>query len=382
MFPVRDLQRAAQISGRPALALLREAVQLRRGIGRLGLSEYIGFRLFLDDLSFAQKACFGGWRADAALEEILVDDYARFLSLDKTTMYAVLQGYGLPVPTLRAIYGARRPASVPSLGTPRELQAFLRAEGHLPAYLKPSFGVGGRGHIHLTGRDGDDLLRADGSTLPVSALADTLGDGRGLGWLIQQPLAPHPAIAEHCGPGLSSVRVHTFLTPQGPQILRAVLRIHAGGDTADNFRGGTSGNLAGAVDRDSGRVTRVVSGTGFAQCTDPPHPLTGATLTGLQLPDWPAVRELVCEAHTAFPGYIGPGWDIALCPDGPRILEVNFTGNIHMPQQAARRGFLDEELLELMARRGLAGLLGSARGARERSPQTGRIGRRKQHWAW
>jgi hypothetical protein len=51
-------------------------------------------------------------------------------------------------------------------------------------------------------------------------------------------------------------------------------------------------------------------------------------LEGFHVPHWNDVKALVCEAHKAFPGYVCPGWDVAICKDGPKILEVNFFGDI------------------------------------------------------
>src|SRR5262245_46877874 len=117
--------RAAATANRPVTALLREATRLRLSRLRLGLSEYIDFRLYEGDVSWADKQAFGGIRAQAILEELLIDDYSRLLSLDKVTMYALLAGFGMPIPHVRATYRSQRPSSIPALQTPDELTRYL-----------------------------------------------------------------------------------------------------------------------------------------------------------------------------------------------------------------------------------------------------------------
>lgn len=379
----QSCRQAAAATGRPLAALLLEALRLRFGGNRLGLSEYMDFRLHEADLSGADKAMFGGARAQAVLEELLIDDYARFLSLDKLSMYALLRGHGFAVPALRATYRSLRPSSVTQLHTPQALAAYLRAPGALPVYLKRSFGAYGRGNRLVTGLQGDSIVFGNADTVPLAEFCASLDDGRSLGWLLQQPLQPHAEIVALTGTRkISGLRVHSFLTPRGARLTRAIFKINAGELDSDNFEHGASGNLLGAVDIDSGRIVRSIAGTGAGQRVNPPHPVTGRALTGFVLPHWPAVRELVLDAHRAFPGFICPGWDIALCPEGPVIMEVNAFGDIDLSQHACRRGFLDDEFRALLAERGLLPLLRPGAAGLHRSPRNHRLGRRKHHWPW
>lgn len=65
---------AAKASGRTLSDLILEALRLRFSYMRLGLSEYIDFQLYREDLTFSEKAAFGGLRTQSVLEEILIDD--------------------------------------------------------------------------------------------------------------------------------------------------------------------------------------------------------------------------------------------------------------------------------------------------------------------
>jgi hypothetical protein len=140
--------------------------------------------------------------------------------------------------------------------------------------------------------------------------------------------------------------------------------------------------MLGAVDIGTGKVVRAIAGVGLEQRVNPKHPLTGADIVGFTLPNWTAVVDLVRDAQKAFPGFICPGWDIALCANGPKILEVNAFGDIDLSQHAYRRGFLDAELLALLRERGLDVLLARPAHRRSRSAQNNRLGARKHHWRW
>lgn len=377
-----SISQAARASGRSTAAVLFEALRLRFGPGQLGLAEYLDFRLHDQDLAPAQKQQFGGWRAQRMLEEILIDDCSRFLSLDKITMYALMQSYGLPIPALRAVYGTHRPGAVPALQTPQALADFLSDARNLPVYVKPSYGAYGRGNTLAVQRQGQDLVLGNGDRVPLQEFCASLQTRSGLGWVLQEPLTPARAIAEHCGDKISGVRLHTFMTPSGPKPVKAIWKMNAGTRDSDNFHHGQSGNLLAAVDLETGRVTRVVSGVGLGQQVDPPHPATGHQLKGFQIPHWHQILRVTLDAHWAFPGFICPGWDVAVCEDGPRLLEVNGFGDIDLSQHAFRQGFIDTAFVALMRERRLDGLLRGSAQAGKRSPENHRLGVRKWHWRW
>jgi hypothetical protein len=373
--------RAAHESDRSIFGLLIEALRLRGSIGRIGLSEYLDFRLYLNDLDYSSKAAFGGWRAQTILEEILVDDYSRFVSLDKVTMYALMHGLNLPIPELKAVYGSLRSAFL-CIDSAENLAAYLIEPSHLPVYIKPSFGSFGRGNALVECVEEETLTLGDGSTVSVTKFCASLDTKRPLGWILQEPLVPHSSVLELCGNKISGLRIHSFLTPSGPEITRAIFKINVGTEDSDNFQNGATGNMAAAVDIQTGRVLRVISGTGFGQKLNPVHSKSGKQLVGFQIPYWAQTKSIVRDAHLAFPGYLCPGWDIAICNDGPKILEVNYFGDLDLPQHACREGFLDERFIGLMRDRGLDQLLiGNGRSSMK-SRKNNRVGLRKHHWAW
>ena len=57
------------------------------------------------------------------------------------------------------------------------------------------------------------------------------------------------------------------------------------------------------------------------------HPASGAYLPGFQIPFWPELTACVRRAMDRVPGMGYVGWDIAVTPDGPELIE----GNWHWP---------------------------------------------------
>ena len=379
---ISDFSVASNQSGRSFGSLLIELFRLRFGVGRLGASEYLDFRLHMNNLTLDQKMAFGGYRTEHILEEILIDDYARFLSLDKITMYTLLQGWGLPVPKIQAVYQSKRPLSLLCIDTAEALAKYLQNPSSLPVYVKPSFGGYGVGNTLIVSCNDGDLILGDGSSVELRKFCQSLDERGGLGWIFQEPLFSESSISAVCGNKLSGVRVHSFLTNNGALLTQAIWKINVGNEDCDNFRDGKSGNLAAALDIETGEVTRVISGIGLNQQINVPHPRTGVQLVGFRIPYWNEIKSLVCNAHLAFPGFICPGWDIAVCDDGPKILEINFFGDIDLPQRAYGKGFVDDFFLGLMRDRGLDHLLFGISGKGRRSEKTGRIGLRKHHWKW
>jgi hypothetical protein len=379
-----SLQRAAAESGRSVSEILKEMAMLRLAVGRMGTTEYFDFRLYMGDLSLEEKKAFAGRRGQTVLNEILVDEYSEFLSMDKPTMYSVFRDCGFPIPGIRALYATCRPSKAYScLKNIDDLRAYLTDPANLPVYIKPSCGSYGRGNTLIAAVDGDDLVLGNGSRLDVQRFCESLAIPNGLGWILQEPLQADPAIAALCGDKISGVRISTFNAASGPQIHRAIWKINIGTKDSDNFQHGGSGNMLGQVDTETGTIVRVIAGIGFDQKINPTHPVTGEPLRGFVLPHWNEVRRLVTEAALAFPGFLCPGWDIAICPDGPKVLEVNSFGDIDLSQHAYRRGFMDPQFIGYLRSRGLDSFVHGRAGKQRKSKITSRMGSRRQlHWNW
>ncbi len=253
-----------------------------------------------------------GWTAGCALA-------------DKALFYDRCRAAGLPHPEIVAIVARDRlaPGADPA---GRELVA------------KPAYGEGG---------DGLTLLGAFEDTADLSArLPAAVKTARGT--LVVQPrIATHPALSDLALDALPTVRVVTILNEAGvPEVVSATFRFAS--DPAARVDNMKAGGLISAVDLEDGALGLACKGYGGGDHER--HPVTGAPILGRRLPDWTGVKALAVRAHAeAFADYALIGWDIAMTPEGPLLIEGNGKPGVLMPQRAARRGLGEGRYGELLA---------------------------------
>jgi hypothetical protein len=198
-------------------------------------------------------------------------------------------------------------------------------------FVKEAASMCGAGAASWTYSDG--RWSSGGITLDASGLcARLMALSREAPLLIQWRLCNHPDLAAFGPSGLCTVRVVTERSPLAPdaRVLLAAFRMPTGGDVADNF---ARGGLACAVDLVDGVIgVAVRKDLAAAQ-----HPDSGATIPGTHIPFWPEVRELALRAHRVFGEFPSVGWDIAVAPTGPVLLEANYNWDVVLAQQAGCR---------------------------------------------
>jgi hypothetical protein len=67
------------------------------------------------------------------------------------------------------------------------------------------------------------------------------------------------------------------------------------------------------------------------------------------LPFWHEVVDLAYRAHAVFPTRLIVGWDIAILPDGPCVVEGNTRPDLDIHQRVSRRPLGNRRLSELLA---------------------------------
>jgi hypothetical protein len=176
-------------------------------------------------------------------------------------------------------------------------------------------------------------------------------------WIIQDRLTNHPDLTPVTLQALSTTRITTVLNETGePEIVAALQRYAMLPDAlVDNA---SKGGFISSIDPETGQLSagrRGRSSGDVHSCHDT-HPLTGASIAGRQLPDWQDAKRLVTQAHRdAFTEYTMIGWDVALTPTGPLLLEGNGKPNVllnlrSMQSQAERDRFGELIALHLDSR--------------------------------
>lgn len=336
--------------GKKPLSQVREIAKLAVGFGKLTAQEYYTFNLFDDETyAYSEKQRFLGKKAqDRILQKSAPLDWLS-IAHDKLVFYGLLSGLGFPVPKTLAIYHPFRSfGDVPALREPEALARFLREDMPYPFFAKPVTGIYSVGASTATAfePESDCLILDNGKKIGVEAYVAEAAHFIENGYMFQERLRPHERLREACGERIGTARIMVLIREQGPEVLQALWKIPVGDNVADNFW--RPGNMLAALDMETGRVLRVVKGVGLDQAEVETHPDTGQTLTGINLPDWAALKSLCLAGAAALPRLRMQAWDIAICPDGPVLVEVNIGGDFNLPQIATGHGLLTDTFRDFL----------------------------------
>ena len=336
-----ELRSAVGESGRGQMSLLTDIWRMARGGGRLTPQEYMYYRLWDPALSTEEKRQFVGKRTQTALHRACNPPTWYTLAHDKLIFQAAASGLGLPVPKLRAIFHPSRTAG--GLVQARDgegLKDLLQNGLSGPIFAKPIDGMYSLGTLAIERSDDGHGFVVNGAAARLDELVDYLSFRREQGYLFQDRVSPHPRVRAMIGDRLPTMRVLVLVDRQGRgEAVSAVVKVPAGGQTADNYW--RPENLLGALELETGTITRAINGWGCKLSTVETHPDTDVRLAGATLPQFDEAMALVGRAAAAFPGIRTQSWDIALSDQGPIAMELNFGGDLNLHQLAHGRGVMD-----------------------------------------
>ncbi|MEE4330996.1 MAG: sugar-transfer associated ATP-grasp domain-containing protein [Wenzhouxiangella sp.] len=218
---------------------------------------------------------------------------------------------------------------------------------HRELFLKRVIGHGGRGSRVLVKQARDlwtvheQIPSPDNSkaVLDETQLIEQLRTSARAGcWLIQPKLVNHPLLVELFGPGLVSVRVVSARSTERFVILGVLISFPAPHQLVSQ-RG-----LKVGIDRISGTMGRVFSYSAD-QREFSRNPYTNKRVEGVQLPFWAEMVDLVERAHANLPTYPFLGWDVAICPEGPTVLEANGNFGVAGLQRPWGRPLIDDDFV-------------------------------------
>ena len=343
-------------TGKSFVAQLSEIWRLRRGPGRLGVSEYFDLGVF-DDASLAngRKEDFLGWRVSRDLDKKLNNDTWRALANDKLLTYHCLSARDIPVPETFALFASldRALPGCRHFSESGPFLDFLTNEVAYPVFVKPVVGTYGRSAFGLRGydpqREAFGLL--NGNFLPKHELERILTFQPYHGIVVQELLRPHSVLERAAGSSISCARVVVLLDGGSVEPFCAFWKISVGKNMTDNFAHGRLGNLLGWVDVHNGKIVRVTAGMGLSCKEVATHPTTGRKLVGLALPDWERAVGICTSGAPVFAGLHLQHWDIAFTKRGPVVVEINTKADLSIPQMVARHGLLTETLRGALERK-------------------------------
>jgi hypothetical protein len=182
-----------------------------------------------------------------------------------------------------------------------------------PFFAKPVDGAGGSG-AHIVYPN----LAAGDMEVPSEQreAAGHIGDS----FLFQALISQHPDLSTLYSGSINTVRLVTVRSGEGVSAIGAILRVGALGSVTDNVSGG---GLAVPVDLRSGRLkpNGIWRIRNLKSVTA--HPDSGRAFEGFAIPLFSEALMLVARAHMSLGPLPTVGWDVAITPEGPLLVEGN-----------------------------------------------------------
>ena len=335
---------------------IRRLVKTVAGPGKLSVDEFFYYRLYDPVLPVSAITRFVGKRTQLRLHIACNDWQWHAACNDKLLCSTILTGAGLAIPETMAVYseegqfGIYRP-----LRNQAELASFIANAASYPLFCKPVDGMYSVGVFRVDSASDEAVILGNGERRSAEEIARFMSSLSPKGYLLQKALEPAAAIVPFVGSALASIRFLVLLTDQGAVVESAAMKIPARNQVADNYW--RAGNMLGAIDLETGRLMRVVTGTGAElKAIEPLFP-DGRPLIGMAVPDFDAARSLCLRAASHFSGARTQSWDVALTANGPVLLEVNFGGDLNLHQLAHNRGILSDSFCGYLRACGYKGRL-------------------------
>ncbi|TVP47759.1 MAG: hypothetical protein EA350_04395 [Gemmatimonadales bacterium] len=240
-------------------------------------------------------------------------DYAALVG-DKFLFGLFGRALGFPVPRPLALLGPDQVTRLDGEAEVQPLEELLTPpSGSVDGFCKPVVGGKGRSVFPLEVRNGE--LRVAGESVGLDAFRATLSGH----FLLEERVQQHPVMARLHPPSVNTLRLVTVRSSGRIEAFSAILRTGAGGCRVDNL---ALGGWAAPVDLVSGTVSGQAHSRNEGLVASH-HPDTGIAFEGFQVPMMGDVVALVVRMHRFLYGFHSLGWDVALTPEGPVVIEAN-----------------------------------------------------------
>ncbi len=220
-------------------------------------------------------------------------------------------------------YGVKTPKLLQVVRQQHEISHFRKMAEDLAGFaIKPAKGSGGKGITVITGRDGDDFIKASSARISVAMLERHLTNilaglyslaGTPDVAIVENLVQSSPALAKYSFQGVPDIRIVVF---QGYPVMAMLRLATTASDGKANLHQGAVGV---GLDIGSGQSLNAV------QFNRPItlHPDTGLALENIRIEDWENMLEMAARCYEATGlGYMGV--DLVVdANEGPLLLELN-----------------------------------------------------------
>jgi hypothetical protein len=190
----------------------------------------------------------------------------------------------------------------------------LACATNIDGFCKKLSGLQGKGAFRLSVKDRNIFIAGKESTL--AELAHRL-DGT---YLLQERVRQHHELNRLFPHALNTMRIVTFNVDGRIQVFNGAMRIGTGMSNVDNWG---IGGIAVGIDLETGTLRK----HGFykpkyGRLVDE-HPDTNVVFEGFTIPFFKESLAMVSSMHGYLYGLHSIGWDVAVSPNGPVLIEGN-----------------------------------------------------------
>ncbi len=348
------LVRVARDYGVSPFKQFMEMVKLRLKPSMLTDQEYYEFRLYRGDMAWEKKAEFLGEIGCSSINMKLAPPgltLMRSFLKDKVTYTAMLRQLGFDTTETQAVMSLDRDlGNIPVLRSAEAIRDFLVSHARYPLFGKPVSGMQAMGTAAIDAVDAASgtLSFCNGQTADLDGFCAEIMREYHDGYMFQSMVSQHPEIEARTGRAVGTLRLVTVIEEDRPRVLYAIWKIPSATSMSDNFW--QKGNMIAGIDMGSGKVLNCRAGKGPDSRAVEDHPENGLPIVGFELPHWRAVMDMAVSCHAIYPINGCLGWDIAIGPDGPVMIECNVNTGHDLYQHAFDHGGNNPEFAAVFER--------------------------------
>ncbi|MCB1343049.1 MAG: hypothetical protein KDK24_18665 [Pseudooceanicola sp.] len=350
--PASLIVEVARKFGVSPITQFREMTRLHFGQGRIAGPEYYASGLYDPEMPFEDKRAYVGLKGNRKLNDRLSPSELATMQnfvANKVMFTALVRQLGIATTeTQGVVSNLRHYGTLPNPAGPVELARFLKEEARFPLFGKPTAYSGSFGSVLLERIEGEMLVLGNGRQVRLDAFCKEIFDEYAGGYVFQTALQQHPDMETMTGRAVGSIRIVTVRESGAPRVLYALWKIPSPKAMSDNFW--QDGSMIAPLDVATGTVGQARTGTGLHARDIEMHPVSHRAIKGFQVPHWAAAREAACMAHALFPDYGAVGWDVAITPEGPAIIELNDNPFHTLYQLSHGRGVLNPDFAPVFDR--------------------------------
>lgn len=338
---------------------------------RLTAGEYRLYRFHEQDKDYAYMLNFLPGDAFRNAFRLVLNDPNWKVLLDNKWLFQMhYEQFGLPLPQVYGLYDQEGGFTKTGnrLTTREDLRAFFDAVKPASLVVKPLGGIMGKRVLILKEvqyTDGElQVVDNTDERFTFEQLAEKLEQPPNVryymsggykldltGYLLQEKIEQHPFLNTLAPYTTNTIRVVTFLNHRSDvDIHFTILRLGRQGNMADNW---DRGGISVAIDPTTGVLGEGIIKPKYGGQWVQVHPDSGVRFTGQQIPYWHQILAACTQAARVTPKVRTIGWDVALTPTGPVLIEGNPDWDLGMVQ-VHTNGFLQPEVRAQLAHFGLA----------------------------